>query len=105
MATDKDYIQFILEQLSALPDITCRQMMGEYILYYHGRIAAYVCDNLLLVKPVEAAYRLLPDAVPTPPYDGAKPMLPVDAVDDREFLATLFDAIYPELPPPKPKKK
>ncbi len=105
MSTTKEYLGFILDQLSLLDGITHRQMMGEYIIYHHGKIAAYLCDNRLLVKPVPSAARLMPDAVYEPPYDGAKDMLLVDNVDDREFLKTLFEEMYPELPAPKSKKK
>jgi len=104
MATSKEYFEFILEQLSGLEGITSRRMMGEYMIYYRGRIAAYLCDDRLLVKPTENAKAMLPDAAYEPPYDGAKDMLLVDRVDDRAFMTALFDAIYDELPLPKPKK-
>ena len=104
MATSKEYLSFILYQLSLLDGISHRQMMGEYILYHHGKIAAYLCDERLLVKPVSAAKALLPNAPMKPPYEGAKPMLLVENVDDRTFLSTLFTAMYPELPAPKKKK-
>lgn len=104
MSTSKEYLNFILEQLSCLPDITYRQMMGEYIVYNGGRIAAYICDDRLLVKPVPAAYSLMPNAPEEPPYPGAKPMLLVENVDDKVFMEELFTAIFPELPLPKPKK-
>lgn len=105
MATTKDYLNFILEQLSLLDGITQKQMMGEYIIYHHGKIAAYLCDNRLLVKPVKSAVRLMPNAIYEPPYEGAKDMLLVENVDDRELLKTLFEAMYEELPEPKKKKK
>lgn len=105
MATSKTYLQFILDQLSGLEGITYRAMMGEYILYLHGRIAAYVCDDRLLVKPVAAARALLPDAPLEPPYPGAKEMLLVEDVDNGAFLTQLLAAMYEELPEPKPKKK
>ena len=98
MATSKEYLVFILEQLSGLEGLSHRQMMGEHILYYQGRIAAYLCDDRLLVKPVDAAKALLPDAVWEPPYDGAKDMLLVDNVYDPAFLCALFDAMLPQLP-------
>lgn len=104
MATSKSYFAFILEQLSGLDGITHRAMMGEYILYYRGRIAAYLCDDRLLVRPVTAARALLPDAPQEAPYEGAKEMLLVENVDDRAFLARLFEAMYDELPAPKCKK-
>ncbi|MDY3280931.1 TfoX/Sxy family protein [Dysosmobacter sp.] len=104
MATSKEYLTFILDQLSGLDDVTHRAMMGEYILYYRGRIAAYLCDDRLLVKPVAAARRMLPEAPMEPPYPGAKDMILVKNVDDRAFLAALLEAMDPELPLPKPKK-
>ena len=105
MSTSKEYLLFVMEQLSDVEGITYRQMMGEYILYMHGKIAAYVCDDRLLVKPVESAVRLMPNALFEPPYTGAKEMLLVENVDDRAFLKMLFDAIYPELPAPKKRRK
>lgn len=105
MATSKEYLIFILEQLSSLEGVTHRQMMGEYILYYRGRIAAYLCDDRLLVKPVPAALAYLPEHILEPPYDGAKDMLLVQNVDDRAFLCGLLEAVYEELPTPKTKKK
>jgi len=104
MATTKEYLAFVLEQLSGIEGITCRQMMGEYILYHHGRIAAYLCEGRLLVKPVPSALRLMPNAPLEPPYPGAKEMVLVEDMDDREFLKTLFEQMYPELPEPKKRK-
>ena len=105
MATSKDYINFIMEQLSAIDGVETRRMMGEYIIYFRGKIAAYVCDNRLLVKLVPEAEKYLPGARHEPPYDGAKDMLLVEEVDNPDFLTGLFEAIYDELPAPKPKKK
>lgn len=105
MATSKDFLNFVLEQLSELDEITYRMMMGEYIIYYKGKIAAELCDNRFLVKPVDAAVKYIPNAVYEPPYEGAKPMILVENIDSREYLTGLFEAIYPELPVPKPKKK
>lgn len=101
MATSKEYLNFILDQLSGLEDIVYRQMMGEYIIYYNGKIAAYLCDDRLLVKILPGTTALLPDAPHEPPYDGAKDMLLVENVDDRCFLEALFRTIEPELPMPK----
>lgn len=105
MASSKEYLAFILDQLSGVDGISSRSMMGEYILYHRGKIAAYLCDDRLLVKPVAAAKALMPNAPMEPPYEGAKEMLLVENVDDREFLTTLFDAMYDQLPEPKMKKK
>lgn len=105
MSTSKEFLRFILDQLSGLEDITHRQMMGEFIIYYRGKIAAYLCDDRLLVKPVPAAVKLMPDARMEAPYEGAKEMLLVENVDDRAFLQRLLENLYPELPEPKKKKR
>lgn len=106
MSTSKEYLNFILEQLSSLDGISYRMMMGEYLIYYRGKVAAYICDGRFLVKPVPSAIKMLPGAE----YDaisegGKKKLLRVDNVDDRELLTDLFIAMYDELPEPKPKKK
>jgi len=105
MATKIEYLNFILEQLTGLSEIEYRQMMGEYIIYYRGKIAAYVCDDRLLVKPVASVKRMLPEAPLEPPYEGAKDMVLVTDIDNREFMEQLFTAMYEELPAPKKKKK
>lgn len=105
MATSKDYLNFILDQLSGLENITYRQMMGEYCIYYNQKIAAYLCDDRLLVKILPSSTALLPNAPHESPYDGAKDMLLVEKVDDRGFLETLFHAMEPEQPLPKTKNK
>jgi TfoX/Sxy family transcriptional regulator of competence genes len=105
MASSKAYLDFILGQLSALEDITYRAMMGEYIIYYKGKVVGGIYDDRLLVKPVKAAIAYMPTASYELPYDGAKEMLLVDEVDDREYLIGLFEAMYAELPTPKHKKK
>ena len=105
MPSTKEYLDFILEQLSGAEEVTCRAMMGEYILYYKGRIFGGVYDNRLLIKPVAAARSLMPDAAAELPYEGAKEMLLVENIDDREFLAELIEAMYPQLPEPKANKK
>lgn len=105
MASSKEYLNFILEQLSELEEITHRSMMGEYIIYYRGKIAAYICDDRFLVKPVKSAVELMPDAPRELPYEGAKEMLLVENLDDKEFLKRLFNAMYDELPMPKKRRK
>ena len=103
MASSKAYLHFILEQLSDLDDISYRAMMGEYILYYRGKIVGGIYDDRLLVKKTKAALELMPAATCELPYEGAKEMLLVDEVDSKEFLTKLFDAMYDELPVPKRK--
>ena len=105
MASSKEYLDFILEQLSCAGDISHRAMMGEYILYYRGRMIGGIFDDRFLVKPVPAAVALMPDATYEQPYRGAKEMLLVCEVDDREFLARLLAAMYDQLPPSQPKKR
>ena len=105
MASSQDYLQFILEQLSELDDISHRAMMGEFILYYRGKIVGGIYDNRLLVKPVGSAVAYLRNPSYEFPYDGAKEMLLVDDVDDKAYLSGLFDAMYDELPAPKANRK
>ena len=104
MASDREYLDFILEQLSGLEGITWRAMMGEYIIYCQGKVVGGIYDNRFLVKPTASAKAMMPDAEPELPYEGAKEMLPVDNLENREFLATLIQAMYDELPAPKRKK-
>ena len=105
MASSKEYLEFILGQLSGLEEITYRAMMGEFIIYYRGKIAGGIYDDRLLVKPVKSAISYMPTASYELPYEGAKEMLLVDEVDNKEFLAGLFKTMYDELPNPKLKKK
>ena len=105
MASSKEYLEFILGQLSELEDITYRTMMGEFIIYYRGKVVGGIYDDRLLVKPVKSAIGFMPTATYELPYEGAKEMLLVDEVDDKEFMTGLFNAVYEELPVPKSKKK
>ncbi len=105
MASSKEYLDFILEQVSELDNVSYKAMMGEFIIYYKGKIIGGIYDDRLLVKPVQSAINYMPNAVYELPYDGAKEMLLVDDVDNKEFLIGLFDAMYDDLPAPKPKKK
>ena len=105
MASSKEYLHFILDQLSDLEEITYRSRMGEYIGYYRGKIVGGIYDDRFLVKPVNSAIAHMPNAKYELPYDGAKEMLLVDDVDNKDYLAGLFNSMYDELPAPKPKKK
>ncbi len=104
MASSKEYLEFIMEQLSGLEDVSWRAMMGEYILYYRGKIVGGIYDDRFLVKPVKPALAMMPEAEKELPYEGAKEMLLVDNVDDRDFLCELLEAMCDELPAPKKKK-
>ena len=103
MASSKEYLHFILEQLSDLDDVSYRPMMGEYILYYRGKIIGGIYDDRLLVKKTRSALELMPAAICELPYEGAKEMLLVDEVDSKAFLTELFEAMFDELPSPKRK--
>ena len=105
MASSKEYLDFILGQLSELDDITYRTMMGEFIIYYKGKIVGGIYDDRLLVKPIKSAIEYMPTASYELPYEGAKEMLLVDEVDNKEYLANLFKRMIDELPTSKHKKK
>ena len=105
MASSKDYLEYILDQLSGLDDITYRAMMGEYIIYYRGKIIGGIYDDRFLVKPVKSAMEMMPDASMELPYEGAKEMILVDDVEDRDFLSELLESMYEELPAPRKKRK
>ena len=104
MASGKEYLDFILDQLSELDDVSYRAMMGEYILYYRGKVVGGIYDDRFLVKPTKSAAAMMPDAERELPYEGAKEMLLVDNVENREFLRELLEAMDGELPTPKKKK-
>lgn len=105
MASSKDYLEFVLEQLSGLEGVTYRAMMGEYILYCQGKIIGGVYDDRFLVKPTPSARRMMPDAPMELPYEGAKEMLLVDRIEDRDFLTELITSMLPELPAPKKRSQ
>ncbi len=98
MASTKEYLNYIMDQLSELDEIGCRKMMGEYILYYREKVIGGIYDDRLLVKPVPAAVKMMPDATMELPYDGAKEMILVDDIDNREFLCKLVESMWEELP-------
>ena len=105
MASSKEYLDFILEQLSGLDDVTWRAMMGEYIIYYRRKIVGGIYDDRFLVKPTKSAMAMMPDADKEIPYEGAKEMLLVDNVDDKEFLRELLEEMYKELPAQKKSER
>ena len=101
MASSKEYIDFVLDQCNGL---SARAMMGEYVLYYGGKVVGGVYDNRLLVKPTKSAKALMPNAEYQLPYEGAKGMLLVEDIENRDFLKELFAEMYVELPEPKKRK-
>ena len=104
MASSKEYLDFILEQLSELDNVSYRTMMGEYIIYYRSKVVGGIYDDRFLVKPTKSAVAMMPNAEMELPYEGAKEMLLVDDVENREFLRDLLAKMYEELPAPKKKK-
>ncbi len=104
MASNKEYLEFILDQLSELDEISYRAMMGEYIIYYRGKVVGGIYDDRFLVKNTKAAVDLMPEATLELPYEGAKEMLLVDDVENKGFLKELLEAMYDELPAPKKRK-
>ena len=103
MAMSKEYLRFVMDQLSDLPEISSRPMMGEYVLYYRGKVIGGIYDDRLLLKPTKAAAEIIPEAEREIPYEGAKELLLVD-VDDKELLTRLIEAMYPELPGQRKRK-
>ncbi|MDD6927101.1 MAG: TfoX/Sxy family protein [Candidatus Borkfalkiaceae bacterium] len=103
MSTTKEYLSYAAEQLSDLKEISFRPMMGEYVLYYKGKVAGVLSDNRLLIKPVKTAVEMTDNPVFEIPYPGAKPMLLVERLDDKEFLTELLLAMYDELPEKRKK--
>ena len=103
MASSKEYLQYVLEQCPEETDY--RAMMGEYVLYYREKVFGGIYDNRVLVKPTVSALRLMPDAARELPYEGAKDMLLLDRLDNRDFVKELLEAMYGELPLPKKRKK
>lgn len=104
MASSKEYLEYVLEQLSKLEDVSYRAMMGQYILYYKGKVIGGIYDDRFLVKPTKSAVKMMPDAKNELPYEGAKEMLLVDDIDNKDFLKDLLKAMYEELPNPKRRK-
>lgn len=105
MPSSKEYVDYIVEQLSSIGDASSRAMMGEYVVYYCDKVIGGVYDDQFLVKPTESAQTLMPHAERVIPYEGAKEMILVDCIENRTLLEELLEAMYPELPARKPRKK
>ena len=97
MSSSKDFLDFVLDQLSILPYINYRYMMGEYVIYYRGKVVAGIYDNRLLVKPTISAQKLLPNAKMEIPYPKGKPMIMISDIENTELLAAVFNAVYNDL--------
>lgn len=96
MASSREYLDFILDQYRELDGISYRPMMGEFILYYKGVVFGGVYDDRFLVKPLESAKEIIPNAKLVIPYPGSKGLLLVPDVDDEDTLIKLAKAIYEE---------
>ena len=106
MASDQSFVEFIVDQIEGVGQITSKKMFGEYALYLNGKVVALICDNRLFIKPTEGGRAFIGDVVEAPAYKGAKPSFLIDArVEDRQWISDLIRITYEELPEPKIKKK
>ena len=106
MASDLNFVKFVVDQIENLSGVSYRMMFGEYAIYYKGKVVALICDNQLFVKPTQAGRSFIGDVVEASPYPGAKPAFLIeDQVEDKEWMSHLICITEEELPPPKPKKK
>lgn len=105
MSSTKEYLNYIFDQLSLLEEVSHRAMFGEYLIYYRGKIVGGIYDDRFLLKPVDSVLKLIPDAEYQIPYEGAKPMILAENIEDREFMCRLLNEMYEELPIPKKRKK
>ncbi|MDE5764878.1 MAG: competence protein TfoX [Ruminococcus sp.] len=103
MASSREYHDFIMDSLSSL-EVSSRKMMGEYVLYYRGKVIGGIYDNRFLVKSIDSAVSHMQDVLKVIPYKGAKEMLEVENIDDIQFLYELFEAMYDELPEIRKKR-
>ena len=97
MSSSKDFLDFVLDQLSVLPDIDYRTMMGEFIIYYRGKIVGGIYDNRLLIKPTESVLKIVPNAKMEIPYPKGKPMVMITDIENPELLEQVFNAAYSDL--------
>ncbi len=107
MTSSKEFVEHVMEQLNMATGggASSRAMMGEYVVYYRDKVIGGIYNDRFLIKPTESARALLPHAEYQIPYEGAKEMLLVNEVENRELMAELLQSMYPELPARKPRKK
>lgn len=106
MATSKEFCDYVLENLQRIGEVSARKMMGEYLVYYRGKLIGDICDNCFFLKPTESVLRLMPDAEREYPYKGSKTKMAVaDDVENMELMSEILNAMYEELPEPKKKTK
>ena len=104
MASSAEYVQFVCEQMRGAGEVTCRKMFGDYCLYCNGKVLGLVCEDVVYLKPTPTVQRRLPDAPRLPPYQGARPQVVLEELEDTDFLTQLIGDMWTELPFPKPKK-
>ncbi|MCI8464914.1 MAG: TfoX/Sxy family protein [Lachnospiraceae bacterium] len=105
MASNIEFVEFMVDQLQGAGTVTYRKMFGEYGLYCNGKIFSVICDDQFYIKITEAGRRICPALTEAPPYPSAKNYFLVEQVEDRELLNRLVTATCAELPEPKPKKR
>lgn len=106
MASNQNFVDFVLEQIENAGEITAKKMFGEYGVYADGKLFGLICDNKLFVKPTQAGREFIGNVVEAPPYKGAKPSFLIeDKIEDRAWLSELVRISVEELPMPTPKKK
>jgi TfoX/Sxy family transcriptional regulator of competence genes len=106
MASDKNFVDFVLEQIKNSGEITAKKMFGEYGIYSGEKLFGLICDNKLFIKPTNSGRKFIGNVVEAPPYEGAKPgFLIEDRIEDSEWLSELVRLSVNELPAPKPKKR
>ncbi|GAB4578812.1 MAG: TfoX/Sxy family protein [Anaerolineales bacterium] len=105
MASDLNFVEYVVGQLEHLGEVAYRKMFGEYAIYHKEKLVALICDDQLFVKPTQAGRAFIGNVVEAPPYPGAKPSFLIeDQVEDKEWLGQLISLTEKELPAPKPKK-
>ena len=104
MSSTREYLDFILDQLSECEEISFRAMFGEYVIYYRSKVIGGIYDDRFLVKNTKSARAVMPEAELEIPYEGAKEMILVDEPENREIMKDLLNALYADLPPAKKKK-
>lgn len=105
MASSVEFMDYVFENIKGIGDITYKKMFGEYSVYYKGKIVALVCDNQFVIKKTNIGKTLLPNNEEIPPYEGAKPCILIENLEDKALLKEVIQKTYDELPEPKPKKK
>ena len=106
MASNQEFVDFVLDQIENAGEITAKKMFGEYGVYSDGKLFGLICDDKLFIKPTNSGRAFIGDVVEAPPYEGAKPSFLIeDKIEDREWLSELIRISVKELPMPKPKKK